>query len=89
MSLGDTSAFRLDGWLDGGQTLNIGLRNLDKFAWIGAFSSAPNTKPAAVLMPQPAEVAKQLKLLHLQVLQGSSPRSIMQEIRNSLFQNAR
>jgi enterochelin esterase-like enzyme len=27
--------------MGGGQTLNFGLGNLDKFAWIGAFSSAP------------------------------------------------
>ena len=31
--------------MGGGQTLNFGLGNLDAFAWIGAFSSAPNTKP--------------------------------------------
>ena len=31
--------------MGGGQSLNFGLGNLDKFAWIGGFSSAPNTKP--------------------------------------------
>jgi enterochelin esterase-like enzyme len=30
--------------MGGGQSLNFGLGNLDKFAWIGAFSAAPNTK---------------------------------------------
>ena len=30
--------------MGGGQSLNFGLGNLDKFAWIGGFSSAPNTK---------------------------------------------
>ena len=32
--------------MGGGQTLNFGLGHLDTFAWIGAFSSAPNTRPA-------------------------------------------
>ena len=30
--------------MGGGQSLNFGLANLDVFAWIGGFSSAPNTK---------------------------------------------
>ncbi|HUR45920.1 MAG TPA: alpha/beta hydrolase-fold protein [Candidatus Saccharimonadales bacterium] len=51
--------------MGGGQSLNIGLANLDTFAWIGAFSSAPNTKPAAELVPDPEKVAKELKLLYL------------------------
>ena len=38
--------------MGGGQSLNIGLRNLDIFAWIGGFSSAPNTKSAAELYSQ-------------------------------------
>ena len=32
--------------MGGGQTLNFGLAHLDRFAWLGAFSSAPNTKAA-------------------------------------------
>src|SRR6478752_4991694 len=32
--------------MGGGQSLNFGLANLDTFAWVGGFSSAPNTKPA-------------------------------------------
>ena len=32
--------------MGGGQSLNFGLGNLDKFAWVGGFSSAPNTKKA-------------------------------------------
>ena len=51
--------------MGGGQTLNFGLTHLDRFAWIGAFSAAPNTKPAAELVPDPAATAKQLKLLWL------------------------
>ena len=43
--------------MGGGQSLNFGLTHLDSFAWVGAFSPAPNTKPAAT--------AQQLKLLWL------------------------
>lgn len=39
--------------MGGGQSLNFGLGNLDTFAWVGGFSSAPNTKPPADLMPDP------------------------------------
>jgi enterochelin esterase-like enzyme len=49
--------------MGGGQSLNIGLEHLDTFAWVGGFSSAPNTKPAADLIADPAGAAKQLKLL--------------------------
>ena len=51
--------------MGGGQTLNIGLGNLDRFAWLGAFSSAPNTKPVDVLMPDIEKVKTQLKLFWL------------------------
>ena len=50
--------------MGGGQSLNFGLAHLDTFAWVGGFSSAPNTKPPAELLPKP-EVAKQLQLLWL------------------------
>jgi enterochelin esterase-like enzyme len=51
--------------MGGGQSLNIGLANLDTFAWVGGFSSAPNTKPAAELVPDPEKAARQLNLLYL------------------------
>ena len=51
--------------MGGGQTLNFGLTHLDRFAWIGGFSSAPNTRPPAELVPDPAAVTRQLKLLML------------------------
>jgi len=50
--------------MGGGQSLNFGLGNLDTFAWVGGFSSAPNTKPATELLPDP-DKAKQLKLLYV------------------------
>jgi enterochelin esterase-like enzyme len=49
--------------MGGGQSLNFGLANLDTFAWVGGFSSAPNTKPAAELVPDPEKAKRQLKLL--------------------------
>lgn len=50
--------------MGGGQSLNFGLAHLDKFAWVGGFSSAPNTNPPEQLVPDP-EAVKQLKLLWL------------------------
>ena len=37
--------------MGGGQSLNFGLNNVDTFAWVGGFSSAPNTKAPAELVP--------------------------------------
>jgi enterochelin esterase-like enzyme len=49
--------------MGGGQTLNIGLTNMDTFAWVGAFSHAPNAQLINTLIPDPDKVNKQLKLL--------------------------
>ena len=49
--------------MGGGQSLNFGLGNLDTFAWVGGFSSAPNTKSPELLVPNPTETALKLKLL--------------------------
>ncbi len=51
--------------MGGGQSLNFGLAHLDTFAWVGAFSPAPNTKPAKDLLPDPAAAQAGLKLLWL------------------------
>jgi enterochelin esterase-like enzyme len=51
--------------MGGGQSLNFGLGHPDKFAWIGGFSSAPNTKSPIELLPDPAAAKTQLKLLWL------------------------
>jgi enterochelin esterase-like enzyme len=50
--------------MGGGQSLNFGLANIDTFAWVGGFSSAPNTRPPEKLLPKPEE-ARRLKLLWL------------------------
>lgn len=49
--------------MGGGQSLNFGLGNLDKFAWVGGFSSAPNTRPPHELVPDPEKAKQMLKLL--------------------------
>jgi enterochelin esterase-like enzyme len=51
--------------MGGGQSLNIGLSNLDTFAWVGGFSSAPNTNPPEQLIPDADKAKKQLHLLYL------------------------
>ena len=51
--------------MGGGQSLNFGLGNLDMFAWVGGFSSAPNTKQPQELIPNPDEAKKQLSLLFI------------------------
>ncbi len=49
--------------MGGGQSLNFGLGNLDKFAWVGGFSSAPNTKIPQELVPDPEKAKELLKVL--------------------------
>jgi enterochelin esterase-like enzyme len=49
--------------MGGGQSLNFGLGNLDKFAWVGGFSSAPNTRRPEELVPDPEAARSKLKLL--------------------------
>lgn len=51
--------------MGGGQSLNFGLTHLDKFAWVGAFSAAPNTKSPDELIPNPTQTKHELKLLWL------------------------
>lgn len=49
--------------MGGGQSLNFGLGNPETFAWVGGFSSAPNTKVPEQLVPDPESLKKKLKLL--------------------------
>jgi enterochelin esterase-like enzyme len=51
--------------MGGGQALNFGLGHLDTFAWIGAFSAAPNTKPPDELVPNPAAARGHIKFLYI------------------------
>ncbi|WP_433753706.1 alpha/beta hydrolase [Paenibacillus amylolyticus] len=49
--------------MGGGQSLNIGLSNLDHFAWIGAFSAAPNTREPELLVTDVTKAHSLLSLL--------------------------
>lgn len=52
--------------MGGGQTQNIGLTHLTTFAYVGAFSSAPNSKPPGTLLPSSSfDNAKSLKSLFI------------------------
>ena len=51
--------------MGGGQTLNFGHGHLDTFAWIGAFSPAPNTRPDTELLRDPDAAREWVKLLYL------------------------
>jgi len=55
--------------MGGGQSLNIGMYHIDTFAYVGGFSSAPNTHQFGGMyndvkfMPDPAAAKEKLKLL--------------------------
>jgi len=51
--------------MGGGQALNFGLSHPEAFAWVGGFSSAPNTRPAQELLRDPAAAQRQFKLVYL------------------------
>jgi enterochelin esterase-like enzyme len=72
--------------MGGGQSLNFGLGNIDKFAWVGGFSSAPNTKLPAQLLPKP-ELAKQLQLLWISCGDGDGLMNISNRTHDYLQQN--
>jgi alpha-N-arabinofuranosidase len=73
--------------MGGGQSLNIGLANLDVFAWVGGFSSAPNTKRPAELVPYPAAAREKLKLLWLACGKKDGLIRISQGVHNYLKEN--
>ncbi len=73
--------------MGGGQTLNIGLVHPETFAWVGGFSSAPDTRqPPSVLVPDPA-VPKQLKLIWLACGNKDGLIRISQAVHNYLKEN--
>ncbi len=73
--------------MGGGQSLNFGLGNLDTFAWVGGFSSAPNTKRPAELIKDHAEAAKKLKLLYVACGDRDGLFRISQGVHNMLDEN--
>jgi enterochelin esterase-like enzyme len=70
--------------MGGGQSLNFGLAHLDQFAWVGGFSSAPNTQRASKLIKGPAEASKKLKLLWLSCGDQDGLMNISQRFHGSL-----
>jgi enterochelin esterase-like enzyme len=74
--------------MGGGQSLNFGLGNLDKFAWVGGFSSAPNTKVPELLVPDPDEVKRKLKVLWISCGDNDGLISISQRTHDYLFENS-
>lgn len=70
--------------MGGGQSLNFGLAHLDRFAWVGGFSSAPNTKAPAALVPDPAAARASLKLLWLSCGRADGLFSISQGVHRYL-----
>jgi enterochelin esterase-like enzyme len=73
--------------MGGGQSLNFGLAHLDTFAWIGAFSAAPNTKAASQLVPNPDTTAKYLSQLWISCGTNDGLLYISQQTHDYLDQN--
>lgn len=73
--------------MGGGQSLNFGLTHLDTFAWVGGFSSAPNTKAPEELMPEPQKAKDQLKLLWLSCGDKDGLIRISQRLQRYLAEN--
>src|SRR5678816_2620721 len=72
--------------MGGGQSLNFGLGNLDTFAWVGGFSSAPNTMPPAQLLRDPAVARQKLKLLWVSCGDQDSLFNISEGVHNYLVE---
>ena len=73
--------------MGGGQSLNFGLAHLDKFAWVGGFSSAPNTKKPEELLPNPTDAKTKLKLLWISCGDADGLISISKRTHDYLYQN--
>lgn len=74
--------------MGGGQSLNFGLGNLDRFAWVGGFSSAPNTKRPEELVPNPADAKQKLKLLWISCGDADGLISFSKRTHDYLYQNS-
>ena len=73
--------------MGGGQSLNFGLGNLDTFAWVGGFSSAPNTKAPKELVPNPEKAKDKLKLLWISCGDADGLLPFSQRNHDYLFEN--
>lgn len=73
--------------MGGGQTLNFALTNLDTFAWIGAFSSAPNTKPMAELVPDVEALRTKARVIWLSCGNKDGLMAISQRVHRYLHEH--
>ncbi|MGK9476426.1 alpha/beta hydrolase-fold protein [Melioribacter sp. OK-6-Me] len=73
--------------MGGGQSLNFGLAHLDTFAWVGAFSAAPNTKAPEALVPDPQTAANSLLALWISCGTNDGLLYISQQTHNYLTQH--
>ena len=73
--------------MGGGQSLNFGLGHLDKFSWVGGFSSAPNTKLPQELVPDPEAAKTKLKLLWISCGDSDGLLSFSKRTHDYLFQH--
>jgi enterochelin esterase-like enzyme len=73
--------------MGGGQALNFGLAHLDTFAWVGAFSAAPNTKAPAQLVPNPEATAGSLSQLWISCGTNDGLLYLSQQIHDYLEQH--
>jgi len=69
--------------MGGGQTLNFGFANTDTFAYIGAFSSAPNTRPDSELFPA-TDKLKSLKFIWISCGDQDGLMGISQRVQRGL-----
>jgi enterochelin esterase family protein len=71
--------------MGGGQSLGVGLANLDRFAWVGAFSAAPpSAETSQSILADPAAANAKLKLLWIACGQEDFLRSRNEEFVASL-----
>jgi enterochelin esterase-like enzyme len=73
--------------MGGGQSLTFGLGNLDVFANVGGFSSAPNTAAPEALVPDPARATAMLDVLWVSCGDEDSLFNISEGVHNYLAGN--
>lgn len=70
--------------MGGGQALNFGLAHPETFAWVGGFSSAPNTRAARDVLREPQAAGQRFKLIYLSCGNRDGLMNISQEMHREL-----
>jgi enterochelin esterase-like enzyme len=73
--------------MGGGQALDFGLAHLDTFAWVGAFSPAPNTKDTSSLFPDLTSDTSKISALWISCGDADGLFFISQNTHNFLVNN--